>query len=410
LVRAPALQAGGRRFESCTAHHFQQLTVDLLRYSAHTQRMKRQDGYLTKESGSWLGHYSRWITDPRTGEKKRQQRAFKIGAVNALTKTKAQDKLRKRIVSELGITADSRTTLKQFIEQRWKPLREGGWRESTKAVNAEHLKVIVNRWGATALEDVDGVHLQQWLNELAKDKSGSLVRHCYIFLRSILTEAFEEEYVRKNPARLLRMPKTKAVKKDFLTLEQIKALLKAAKWQPRDLCLLRVILTTALRPSELLALKWKCIDFAKDAATITLNETVYRGRLRSYTKTSEEGDTPVLVLPESAAIALCEWHSKSNRNKPEDFIFPNADGGFLLDRNYAKRVLKELALLSEIPRLNFQILRRTVATQAADLGSLKSVQTIMRHKQAETTANVYMQAIDKNVRATGEALAQKMLG
>jgi hypothetical protein len=25
LVRAPALQAGGRRFESCTAHHINQL-------------------------------------------------------------------------------------------------------------------------------------------------------------------------------------------------------------------------------------------------------------------------------------------------------------------------------------------------------------------------------------------------
>src|SRR5580704_12168556 len=28
LVRAPALQAGGRRFESCTAHHFRHVSVD----------------------------------------------------------------------------------------------------------------------------------------------------------------------------------------------------------------------------------------------------------------------------------------------------------------------------------------------------------------------------------------------
>ena len=69
--------------------------------------MKRQDGYLTKESGAWLGHYSRWITDYSTGERKRQQRAFKIGPVS-MTKTQARDKLRERIVSELSITADSR--------------------------------------------------------------------------------------------------------------------------------------------------------------------------------------------------------------------------------------------------------------------------------------------------------------
>jgi integrase len=377
--------------------------------------MKRQDGYLTKESGSWLGHYSRWITDHSTGQRKRQQRAFKIGPAT-LTKTKAREKLRARIVADLGITADSRETLGWFIENRWKPLHEGSWRDSTKAVNKELLKYVIDRFGKTPIEDMDGVAMQSWLAELAKKYSGSLVRHCYISLRSIMDEATEQEFCRKNPARLLRVPKLRAVRKDFLTLEQIKALLKATKWQPRDRTLLTVILVTALRPSELLALKWKCIDFK--SGTMTLHETVYRGVLRPYTKTSEEGDLPQLVIPEQAVIALCEWyqHCAEHSAGPqyigdEDFIFPNADGGFLLKENYSKRVLKEVAKMAEpkIPNLNFQILRRTVATHAQHLGSLKDVQTIMRHKQAQTTANIYIQTIDKTVRATGELLAAKML-
>jgi integrase len=375
--------------------------------------MKRQDGYLTRESGAWLGHYSRWVTDHSTGQRKRQQRAFKVGPVAAMTKTQARDKLRERIVDESGVTADSRLTVAGFITNRWQPLKEGGWRDSTKAVNAEHLKYIIDRFGKTPIEDMDIVPMQSWLTELAKTKSGSLVRHCFIFLRSIMSEATEQEYVRKNPARLLRLPKLKAVRKDFLSLEQIKALFKAAKWQPRDRTLLTVILVTALRPSELFALRWKCIDFAKDSATVTLHETVYRGVLRPYTKTTEEGDTPRLVLPEQAVHALLEWFQQTTRQGDDDFIFPNADGGFLLKENYSKRVLKELAGRAEckpkIARLNFQVLRRTVATHAQHLGSLKDVQTIMRHKQAETTQQIYIQAIDKTVRATGELLAGKML-
>jgi integrase len=376
--------------------------------------MKRQDGYLTKKSGAWIGHYSRWITDHGTGARKRQQRAFKLGPVAAMKKTQARDKLRERIVSEMGITADSRLTVAGFIEQRWRPLKEGGWRDSTKAVNAEHLKYIVDRFGKTPIEDMDNVAMQSWLAELAKTKSGSLVRHCFIFLRSIMGEATEQDYCRKNPARLLRVPKVKAVKKVYLTLEQIKALLKAAKWQPRDRTLLTVALVTALRPSELLALKWKCIDFK--SGTMTLYETVYRGKIRPYTKTTEEGELPRLVIPEQAVIALSEWyqHCAEFSAGPqylgdEDFIFPNADGGFLLKENYSKRVLNELAERAKIPRLNFQMLRRTVATHAQHLGSLKDVQTIMRHKQAQTTANIYIQTIDKTVRATGELLAAKML-
>ncbi len=41
LVRAPALQAGGRRFESCTAHHFQ-----VFGFSCHGR--KRNFGTMTK--------------------------------------------------------------------------------------------------------------------------------------------------------------------------------------------------------------------------------------------------------------------------------------------------------------------------------------------------------------------------
>ena len=59
--------------------------------------MKAQEGYLTHQSGKWLGHYSRWVTDYKTGERKRQQRAFVIGPVKQFTKTKAREALREQI-------------------------------------------------------------------------------------------------------------------------------------------------------------------------------------------------------------------------------------------------------------------------------------------------------------------------
>ena len=96
--------------------------------------MKYQSGYLTRKSGSWLGHYSKWVTDWKTGQKIRLQRAYKMGRVSEMTKTEARQKLQERVASELGITSDSRVTLKWFIEHRWKPIREGTWRESTAAM------------------------------------------------------------------------------------------------------------------------------------------------------------------------------------------------------------------------------------------------------------------------------------
>jgi integrase len=51
----------------------------------------------------------------------------------------------------------------------------------------------------------------------------------------------------------------------------------------------------------------------------------------------------------------------------------------------------------EIPKLNFQILRRTIATRAQKLGSVKDIQSHLRHSRADTTANEYMQELPESV-------------
>jgi hypothetical protein len=44
------------------------------------------------------------------------------------------------------------------------------------------------------------------------------------------------------------------------------------------------------------------------------------------------------------------------------FIFPNRDGGVRDPNNYRKRVLGELRKKLNLPKLTFQIIRRTMAT------------------------------------------------
>lgn len=370
--------------------------------------MKIQEGYLTEKSGSWVGHFSRWVTDYATGERKRQQRAFVIGPTAKLTKTKARAHLRERLVKELGMTADARATVSWFVEHRWQPMREGTWRDSTRQTNLELLKIITDRFGTTALEDMDGVVMQAWLNGLAKKRSASAVRHLRIFLRSILNEATEQDHCQKNPARLLRLPKLKKSDRAYLSLEQVKDLVEAAT-EPRERTLLRLILVTALRPSELFAIRWKCVDFETD--TLTITETVYRGKLRPFTKTTEEGETErvTLHIPHAAFEALALWIAQAKYCDNDDFVFPNAEGGFITKENYTRRVLSPLGVKAGIKRLNFQILRRTVATHAQHLGSPKDIQTIMRHKKAETAQAHYVQVIEESVKETTENLAGKLL-
>jgi len=79
------------------------------------------------------------------------------------------------------------------------------------------------------------------------------------------------------------------------------------------------------------------------------------------------------------------------------FVFPNADGGFMDTSNYRNRVLEPLAEDLDIPKLNFQVIRRIIAARAQSLESVKDIQSHLRHSRADTTANEYMQELPESV-------------
>jgi integrase len=428
--------------------------VSTIEELCYTPRVKTQHGTILKKSGSWTGRYSRWFVDAATGKKIRQQKSFVIGSCERITKAEARRLLRTRIEQELGIRADSRITLKQFIEQRWVPLREGSWRKSTRTLNEWMLGLINERFGTVALEDADAVDLQVWLNNLAKTRSASLVRHLRILLRSIFSEAAEQDYIRKSPARLLRIPDLKPVAKPYLAQEQVKRLLSVARGMDR--IILRLLFCTGLRPSELFALRWKCLDAANRLLHIT--ESVYRGEIRAYTKTTDQDSRQslqVVFLPQSIVLDLVAWREHQRQTwvapndyqMPEDkygfwtaeekktmkqakelqtfentFMFGNSmNGNFIWKENYYHRNLVPLVCKAfhdgscakegikcknpGVPLLNYQVIRRTVATHAQNLGSPKDIAAILRHTKVDTAQLHYVQQQDESVRQTTEKLA-----
>jgi hypothetical protein len=51
-----------------------------------------------------------------------------------------------------------------------------------------------------------------------------------------------------------------------------------------------------------------------------------------------------------------------------------------------------------MPKLNFQILRRTMVTRGQKMGSVKDIQAHLRHAKADTPANEYMQEMPERVK------------
>ena len=99
------------------------------------------------------------------------------------------------------------------------------------------------------------------------------------------------------------------------------------------------------------------------------------------------GGQPFLLyrcLPAGLANELWLGKQECPGGSAEAFIFPNARkrngakrNGFIRTDNYRARVLKKLAEKLKLAKLNFQVLRRTIATLVQTKGGVKDVQGVL---------------------------------
>jgi hypothetical protein len=146
------------------------------------------------------------------------------------------------------------------------------------------------------------------------------------------------------------------------------------------------------------AAPWAVTRLAFRQLAQAVTETTYKGKIRPWGKT--RGSLTKIPIAADLARDLVEWRKQCPDPSPEAFIFAAPRGGFMDSSNYRKRVLHKLAQELGLPKLTFQVIRRTIATLAQKMGTVKDVQGILRHSRAGTTTDVYMQEIPEGVRAT----------
>ncbi len=77
--------------------------------------------------------------------------------------------------------------------------------------------------------------------------------------------------------------------------------------------------------------------------------------------------------------------------------------------NYRRRVLHKIAQQLGLPKLTFQVIRRTIATLGKKKGHVKDIQGMMRHSKASTTTDVYMQSLESEVRTAINSIHDELM-
>jgi hypothetical protein len=129
---------------------------------------------------------------------------------------------------------------------------------------------------------------------------------------------------------------------------------------------------------ELLALRWRDVDFA--VSTIRVRANYYLGQLT----TPKSGKVRAVPLAPDVASALAQLERRENWVGDDDLVFAGEAGGYL-DGSALRRRYKEALARAGLRPLRFHDLRHTFGTRMIGKADIRRVQEWMGHADIQTT-------------------------
>ncbi len=256
-------------------------------------------------------------------------------------------------------------------------------------------RYVIPEIGWIRLDQLSPPSVQRVYNEmLERGLSALTVRYTHAVLRSALAQAVKWQKLVRNPVDLVDLPRKPRREMQALSAEQASAFLQAASGTPNE-ALWVLLLTTGMRPSEALGLKWSDLEGNKVRIQRVLTRDKDGWRFEEP-KTALSRRT--IVLP-STAVRVLRAHRKRQvvRGSPTDvtcetpnLVFATRTGQPLDYRTVVRRHFKPLLAKAGLPNIRLYDLRHTCATLLLSRGEHpKIVGERLGHSSTTLTLDTY---------------------
>jgi integrase len=272
-----------------------------------------------------------------------------------------------------GVTlADAAAEWLRFIEED-RERKPSTLLDYRSALNAH----LLPAFGDQPIESITTEEIEQWRRSLVglsnRSKNKLLIQLHGIFRRAQMVWALPV-----NPlARVEKHPMRPSGDIQVFSPEEVLALVRAAGSE-LDGAIYLTAAFTGLRMGELLALRWRDVDFA--GSTIRVRAS-WAGRALT---TPKSGKVRAVPMAPDVASALAQLGRCTNWISDDDLVFASEVGTYLdgsaLRRRY-KAALDRAALRS----LRFHDLRHTFGTRMIAKADIRRVQEWMGHADIQTT-------------------------
>jgi integrase len=229
----------------------------------------------------------------------------------------------------------------------------------------------------------------------------TIVRHLVV-LNGIFKRAKRKRWVSDNPASaemVERPPVVYTGEFDTYTRDEVELLAAHAK-DAQDAAIIRTAAYTGLRQGELLALRWRDVDFVAGLLHVRRN---YTDRRLKAPKGNKIGSVPMVA---DVADCLARLKDREHFTGDDDLVFVNAVGGFVDNWSLRKRYYQAI-IKAGLRRVRFHDLRHAFGSMAIRKLDPHTVQTYMRHAHYSTTQRyLHHQPRPDHARLLSEAFAE----
>jgi integrase len=234
-------------------------------------------------------------------------------------------------------------------------------------------RVFLPEFGEDApLHRLDADRFERWRVEQVHEgtRSDRTINKYLVLLHAIFKRAQKVYRLPENPLALVeRQPVRRSNRIDFLTMEEVDALIRAAA-SSQDAALYATAAMTGLRWGELQQLRWNDIDFKKRLVHV-------RHRTKSHLVRSVPAPSRVLGLLDGLS-------TRRHWTTPEDRVFVN-ELGRALDHSKQTKQYRRALQRAGLRRVRFHDLRHTFGTHAVRVAALTDVKAWMGHTDISTT-------------------------
>lgn len=340
-------------------------------------------------------------TDPITGRPRIITETFE-GKSKA-----AQQRLSQLVAQHAGRRTTSTITLGQLIAQ-W--LDTAQLATSTRTRYGYALKHLPDHWNALQADRVSRRHLELLYADLAKAGVGSAtVRKLHNCLSAAYSAAIRWDLLTVNPCHGARAPKTRNAPETVPGVDTLRAILEAARDDDEQtLVWLTLAIVTGARRGEVLALRWRDVDFAK--RIISVNASIDDSRNRGTTKTRK---TRLVPIDSHTAGLLATWRVAQAERALATGARTNQNCYILSHDMTSRQPWKPLSITQKFRRLREKAgvdirlhdLRHAYASHLLGQGvPLPEVSALLGHTRTSTTANTYAHVVERKGPSAAEIM------